>query len=202
MSLLLVSAVVTSCKKKSADEEATPEEIPTTPTDQICNGNGKNSYFPLDLGNKWSYSYKFNGGAQPDVNYTITGDTTIKGKSYRKLNLDGYNAATYNREDAVTHDIYIYDVAQGKELLRVPGSPKLNQVLESPTAGNTEKVTNLSAAFTTGACTYTDLLEISELDNTGKVTGVVRYKKGLGFVQGSTTLPYTTDLQLKSTTLK
>ena len=64
------------------------------------------------------------------------------------------------------------------EFLEVPGTPTLNQTWTS--AYGTRTVTNLNASKTTSSCTYTGLLEITEV--IGAKTTKFYYKKGLGLV--------------------
>jgi hypothetical protein len=199
--LVLSSMMFTSCKKKDKDEE---EDIPTTPvTSVLCDGNGSASYLPVKIGNKYTYAYKFAGAAQPDATYTVTKDTTVGGKTYKKFQNDGAASVyTLFRIDSINNNVYSYYPPSGKESFIIPGTPTLNQVVESSTPGNTAKVTSISAAYTTSGCTYSNLLEITEYDNTGKPVAVSHYKKGLGVVHSGTTAPFIADLQLKAVTLK
>lgn len=200
LSLLVTGALITSCKKKDKDDDYEPP--PYVPT-LLCDGNGTTAYFPLQIGNKYSYAYKFNGTAQADRNYTVTKDTVITGLTYKKIQRD--NAASIYelvRIDPATNNVYGYLPAAAKEILLIPGKPVIDQVLESATPGYKAKITNLSGVYKTGSCSYTGLLEVTEYDASGKAVTVFQYKQGVGKVHTAfLTGTDTQDYQLKSVTL-
>lgn len=172
--------VMVSCKKKEDNNNYDPPVV--TPT-LLCDGNGSGSYFPLQTGNKYSYSYKVKANTQPDRNYTIIKDTAVGGQTYKKLRSDNV-ITVYEllRADPATNNVYSYLPSLSKEVLLVPGTAVLDQAIEVVTPGNKAKVTSISASFKTGSCNYSGLLEITEFDSAGKAVAVYHYKKGVGRV--------------------
>lgn len=199
--MLVASTVMTvSCKKKKDDDYTPPVTTPTL----LCDGNGTSSYFPLSNGNKYVYGYKLKGNAKWDKNYTITKDTIIGGQTYKKLQNDSVKTIyELIRTDLANNNVYSYISALSKEVILVPGTPAIDQVIEVATPGNTAKVTSVSAAFKTASCSYSGLLEITEFDSKGKAIAVFQYKQGVGRVHTAfvPTGGDTEDLQLKSVVL-
>ena len=172
--------VISSCKKnESKDDEQTPTP---TPINYLCDGNGKNIYFPLDSTFSWSYSYTLGGITQSSPpKYQVVGHETHDGKVYAKIeDVNSYYSEKYFREDISNHNIYSYNDYNNTEYLEIPYTPTLNQSWNY--SSNTKKVTNLSASVTTASCSYSGLLEVSEYDNTDVLTNKYYYKKGLGLV--------------------
>lgn len=202
MSFFIVSTLVmVSCKKKDKNEDTTdPVYVPTL----LCDGNGSGNYFPLQTGNKYSYGYKVKAKAQADRNYTITKDSVVGGQTYKKLQRD--NApAVYEliRTEQTTNNVYTYIPSLNKEVLLVPGTPVLDQVLEVATPGNKAKVTSVSASFQTASCNYSGLLEITEFNSGGKAIALYHYKPGVGRVHTAyaPNPTDTEDYQIKSVVL-
>jgi hypothetical protein len=192
---LIAVAVITfgGCKK---DSDPTPVPTPTpTPVDQLCDGNGSSVWIPLDSSNMWEYEYKIMGF--PQTGSTITAGTTAThgAHTYRMLGSSGLMAELQLREDATTHDIYKYYSSTGADFMEVPNSPVLNQTWPT-TSGTTRTVTNINASVTTGGCTYTGVLEITEV---GFVTVKEYYKRGLGMIKsiGGSDIYELADVELK-----
>jgi hypothetical protein len=191
-----------SCKKKKDD---TNYEVPPVVTSVLCDGNGTNSYFPLQLGNKYSYGYKFKGESKYDRTYTVTKDTVIGGLTYKKIQQDSI-ASQFDliRVDLMSNNVFSYISAISKEIVLIPGTPVLDQSIECVKPGNKAKITSLSAAYKTAACSYSGLLEITEYDASGKAVAVYQYKPGVGRVHTAFAfnVKEPEDYQLKSVTLK
>ncbi|MCX6230392.1 MAG: hypothetical protein NTZ33_02500 [Bacteroidetes bacterium] len=181
------SFLILSCKKNN--DTTTPITNGNNNNSIICNGNGKNTYFPLDSGNIWNYNYYMLDVIQNQkpslVHYGFANPTSLH--TYAMLKDDSgwmYSGSyEYFREDPLTHDIYnYYSIYSGSgEYLFVPGSPYINQTWTGQSSTDVWTVTNLSASLVTPACSYTGLLEITNL-NPGNITHKYYYKKGLGMV--------------------
>ncbi|MCP4180601.1 MAG: hypothetical protein GY756_22790 [bacterium] len=179
LSVALIFVVITSCKK----EDETPPSTPPPPTPQtsiICDGNGKNTYYPLDSANTWNYKYSIMGASQSIApSLYVQRFSNYGGKTYARIvDLSGWFGDRLLREDPVTHNIYYYSGNDNVEYLKVPSSPTLDQTWSI--YNGTAEVTNLSASLTTSSCSYTGLLEITETAST--VINLYYYKKGLGLV--------------------
>ena len=201
MLLLLVSTLMmVSCKKKKDDDYDPPVVTPTL----LCDGNGTNSYYPLQTGNSYTYSYKLKSNAQKDKLFNITKDTVVAGQTYKKLQKDTMVTVYELLRSDISNNIYAYIPALNKEVLLVPGTPVFDQVTGATQPGNTAKVTSIAAYFSTAYCNYSSLLEITEFDSKGKAVAVYQYKQGVGRVHvGLAPTPDATeDYQLKSLILK
>lgn len=203
---ILCSVVVitglSSCKKKTSTptEDTTP--VVVTPVNKICTGNGTTSYFPLDSLNTWGFSYTISGMAQSSSPlYKVVGTILYNAKKYSNIDdIGSFNQSMYLREDIVSHDIYEYNSSNGQEYLYIPVNPVLNQTW--PIQYGSRKITNLSATKTTSSCTYTGLLEISDLDVNGVAYKLNYFKKGIGMVNTTETGSFPGVYNLKSVTLK
>lgn len=200
ISLLVLSmGYLSSCKKKSSDPE-TPAVI-VTPVNQLCDGNSGASYYPLDSTDTWQYLYKIMGQTQsPRPSPTVVGHVTYNSIKYAHIYDSALFSDNYLRENSTTHSIYRYNSSNGTDYLEIPGSPTLNQTWTS--AFGTRTVTNLSASKSTASCTYTGLLEITEVNSGATVTTKYYYKKGLGMVYSIETGSFPSEYTLTSTTLK
>ncbi|HRG53827.1 MAG TPA: hypothetical protein PLL00_13405 [Bacteroidia bacterium] len=188
----LSTVLISSCKKKDKEEDITEPEV-----NQVCDGNGSASYYPLAVGNSRVYAFTF--GTVVDITMAVIDTKVIGGKTYYAQVTSGFigTDTSYYREDPTTHDVYEID---GTETLMVPGNPVVGQVLPSD-AGTTSKVTNLNASYSTATCSYTGLLEVTDYDaSTSKVVNTAYYKKGLGLVGAFDDNGF--DLKLKAATLK
>ena len=169
-----------ACNKKKAEVEP-PLSVNTGSgtVNMVCYGKGTNTYLPLDSLNAWNYDYKVNGVDQNDApSPRVVGFVTINSLRYAKVK--DRILTMYYRTEPATNDIYCYD-GWGTEYLEIPGNPVLNQTWATNTS-TSRRVSNLSATITTSKCTYTGLLEISEMIGNATVTGLWYYKKGLGLV--------------------
>lgn len=189
-----------SCKKTTTTPDpVTPTPTPT-PVNQLCDGNSTASYYPLDSTDTWVYLYKIMGVTQsPHPSPKVIGHVTYNSFKYAHIYDSALFSDTYLREDATTHNTYFYNSNNGIEYLEIPGTPTLNQTWSG--AFGTRTVTNLSASKATSSCSYTGLLEITEVGSSS--TTKYYYKKGLGKVysiQSATSFP--DEYTLTSTTLK
>lgn len=202
--LILLTMFFSFCSKKS-DSSSTPSNS-TPAANKVCDGNGKTSYYPMDLTNKWTYNMYMSGIKQSTYpSETASSTKTIGGQTYVMLSDPSgffhFDDQPY-REDATSHNIYWYDSDEGKEFLEIPANPVINQSWAYG-ASYTRKVTNISATFKTHACVYTGLLEITEYEGTD-FSQKLLYKKGLGLVykQEPGIISGYTTYELSSVTLK
>lgn len=177
---MAVPVLLTNCKKSDSDDEDDP-----APVNQLCDGGGKNIWMPLDSTNRWDFSFTIAGISQTSPTLTAGGTVTHSSKVYRRIT-DDSNLMYINdyelREDPATHDIYKYNDNNGNEYLEVPGTPTLNQTW-ALSSGYSRKITSLSASLSTGACSYTGLLEMIEMDANSNTVQTYYFKKGLGLVK-------------------
>lgn len=167
-----------SCKKKSSDPEP-DATTPVIPVNQLCDGAGGTNYFPLDSTDAWIYLLKYSGVTQnPKPSPKVIGHVTYGSFKYAHMYDLVFQTDHYYRENTSTHNIYCYKPSNSTDYLEVPGTPTLNQTWTS--AYGTRTVTNLNASKTTSSCTYSGLLEITEV--VGSVTTKFYYKMGLGMV--------------------
>lgn len=181
----LVTGIFHACKKKKEKEDP-PVSVTTgsSPVSVVCYGKGTNTYLPLDSLNSWIYDYKLAGVDRYDAPAPqVVGSATFNSIKYVKVN--DRMLTFYYRTDAANNNIYSYDAGHGIEYLHIPGNPVMNQTWPISTYSSC-KVTNLSATIITSKCTYTGLLEISEMNGNSAVTGKWYYKKGLGLVYATT----------------
>lgn len=206
---LVVAGTLYSCKKKTDDPEPDPTTTTTTgttgttgsnPVNLVCDGKGTSTFYPLDSLNKWDYDYSIGGINQSSRPVpTVIGSRTYGTTKYAEVK-DRFTS-TYFRIDASNNNVYQYNDNNNTEYLWIPGAPTLNQTW--PTSPNTSrKVTNLSASITTVKCTYTGLLEISELDVNSALMAKVYYKKGLGMVYTLGTGSFADKFSLSTVVLK
>jgi len=167
-----------SCKKDNTANNSINNTI-------ICDGNGKNTFYPLESGNTWNYFF-----VSEDVNGLLTFQVidfiSLNAHKYAKIRIsissENIESFEYFREDSLTHDIYKYiNTNPVHEVLLVPANPYTGLTWSDSIDHSIYKVTNLSAAYTTPACSYIGLLEITSLQP-GNIVYKAYYKKGLGFI--------------------
>jgi len=176
---IAVTVQLSNCKKSSDDDDDTPT------VNQLCDGNGKDSWILLDSTNHWDYKFTIAGQNQTSPTLTVGGTSVHGANTYRVISDDShlmYFDDYEVREDAATHNIYKYNDNNGNEYLEVPGSPTLNQTW-ALSSGYSRKITNLSASLSTAGCNYTGLLEMIELDGNSATVQTYYFKKGLGMVK-------------------
>lgn len=204
VTLLCVIAIgsFSSCKKKTSDPDPAVTTPVITPVNQLCDGNSGTSYYPLDSTDAWGYGYKISGVSQSiHPSLKVTGHQIYNSKKYALVkDASGYVFDDYLREDAVTHDIYRYDSNNNTEFLEIPSVPTLNQSWTY--FGGTRTVTNLSASKATSGCSYTGLLEITQVNSGATLTTKYYYKKGLGKVYSVEVGSFPAEYTLTSTSLK
>lgn len=182
---LLVTGVLHACEKKKTKVD--PRVFATTgsiPPDLVCYGKGTNTYLPLDSLNSWIYEYKLAGVDQNDAPAPHVVESAIF-NSIKYVKVTDRILTFYYRTDPVNNNIYRYDTGDRIEYLTIPGNPVMNQTWPI-SMSSSYKVSNLSATIITSKCTYTGLLEISEMNGNSAVTGKLYYKKGLGLVFATT----------------
>ncbi|MCE3295265.1 MAG: hypothetical protein K0R65_979 [Crocinitomicaceae bacterium] len=193
------AVISTSCKKEKEEDPVTP----TPAVNTLCDGNGTSAFYPLTASNSWTYTYLMAGQSQNVSPHLVVNGTEVhNSKTYTKIE-DETSVMYINpirlRVESSNNDIYYYNESMDNEYVYVPAAPTLNQ---SWSYGSyTRKVTNLSASVSTSGCSYTGLLEISNLDG----STVVRreyFKKGLGLVYvNSTGGFFTSEYKLNAVTL-
>ena len=123
--LTMLSLSINSCKKKSEEPTPTP-----TPAGEVCSGNGKNIYYPLDSNNTWSYSHTVTTYDQPGAKLKVMGLTTFSSIKYaviKDLTNIMYTSERYLRADSLKN-ICQYNVSLAAEFIEVPASPVLNHI--------------------------------------------------------------------------
>jgi hypothetical protein len=167
----------------------------------ICEGKaGETAYLPLANNNQWMLASSMNPGSN-FVEFTVSGTQNFNGKTYTKLvgrDLSG----TFNiflRKEA-NGDIMYYSQSRNQEYLYIPANPTLNQSWDFPagfSGKGSRKVVSVSASVNTSKCSYTNCLQIRELDEDGSVLVTYSFKRGVGMVQYNVFFPYSlTSLKL------
>lgn len=174
--VLLAALAIYSCK--DSDDSPEPKK-----TEVLCDGDGSKSYWPIDSGRVWSYTFKKEGVADAVIShFEIKNSVVFSGNTYLTVvNKEStiWGTDNYLREDPVTHDILNFKSSNGKDYLEVPGNPVLGQKWNY--SFWSREVTSLNASFKSENCNYTGLLEVTEWDG-GSVKKMLYYKKGLGLV--------------------
>ncbi|MBI5541372.1 MAG: hypothetical protein HY951_15005 [Bacteroidia bacterium] len=164
--------LLTSCKK----------QIPDIPENVLCNGNGQTNYFPLAIGNKWSYIE--NGSAESFEE--IIGTSTYNNKNY--FNLKFTQQSTIHHlflRMAPNGDIYSY-YSDSLEFLFIPANPAIGQVICTypiDTNISSRVVMAINEKCEIGGCIYFGVLKIQDYNQGGTAYTTYYYKKGLGLVQ-------------------
>jgi hypothetical protein len=170
---MLLLIVINSCKKSDSGNGDASK-------DTICDGNGSKSWLPLEVQNQWKYTIV---GLNIEPRLTIINSAVVNSKTYwvvRDTTGVMQLGDLYLREDPKSNNLYALDLnSSSGEYLYLPASPVLNQSWMYFT--HVLKVTNLAATFSTSACSYTDLLEVS-VYNGADIIDKHYYKKGLGLV--------------------
>lgn len=164
--------LLTSCKK----------HIPDIPENILCNGNGQSNYFPLAVGNKWSYIE--NGSAESYEE--IIGTATHNNKNYFNLKFT-QQSTTHNifLRMAPNGDIYSH-YADSLEFLFIPANPAVGQVICTypiDTNISTRVVMAINEKCEISGCVYFGVLKIQDYNQGGTAYTTYYYKKGLGLVQ-------------------
>jgi hypothetical protein len=164
--------------------------VTDTPREDICDGNGKDTYYPLEVNNEWVY-YCWTGKFDPALPapiFQITGHQVINGVTYairHDSNPLTFTGDVLLREDPGTHNIYCYNDSTKQEYLEIPGSPILNQAWLDA-SGHVFRVINISDSRLLPPCYYQGLLGIAEYKYQTSTDSVYLstsyYKKGLGLV--------------------
>jgi len=188
-----------SCDKSESEDEAScsdniknqgEEDIdcggpcPACPV-LLCDGNGENTFMPVQVGYQWYYSTTNNMGY---YRYTCNSLTTINDLEYYKVSVVWITSSPnyhYYRQ-ATNGDIYIiedYDKLYDEERLLIPNDPVVGFTWDDPNvAGRSYEVTAIDATYENNQCSYTDLVTISEYTNKKSVY-VYYFKRGLGLVK-------------------
>lgn len=155
--------------------------------DQICIGNGENTYLPIADGNMWHY-YTTNNMGNTKTNYI--GIETVESKQYYKIKKI-WNPGNFIYHDyyrfASNKDLYIWrsDINDNRlefEELYVPANPTLGQSWVSLNNSQVRyEVNSLDASYTTNECSYTGLLEINKYFEE-ELQHQYYFKKGIGLV--------------------
>ena len=169
------------------DGSCTYDSIPNNGTDTLCDGIGSTSYYPLALGNKWSYS----GGITGSNTSTVQQMTTQNSVVY--FMIDQIVGAEYYYRVAPNGDIYELSLPS-TEALVVPANPTVNQQWNSFNS-TTKKVISLNETVSTPSCTYSGCLYIMKYSSSGAPSSEIYYKSGIGLVKSvSISGGYTTNL--------
>ncbi len=175
--VVLISIFVISCGKK--EDSAQPANAPApapNPAAVLCNGNGSNLYFPLKLGNKWTY----NKGKQNSIYQTIT-----KAENQSSDVIFTSISSQYGIEFDVSYVLKpngdIYRVSDVTNTLFVPANPTLNQ--EYPFSDGKMIVESLTAEAVTPSCKYTNCLLLVAYYANGNERSRYYFKKGIGKVR-------------------
>lgn len=157
----------------------------------LCAGNESPSYWPLSIGNQWTYE-----GGSDNLILTINETVEIEGQEYFKLTTSGNLAweSIYLRVDN-EGNIYQHSAPGSEnqsEVLYLPFNPSLNQEWDSfgncilGPCSHYKKVESLNYTIETEDCTYEDCIAIREYTITNNGTlidnGLIFYKQGIGYL--------------------
>ena len=166
----------------------------TACTTVLCDGNGKNTYYPLAINNNWKYIIQ---GASFDYSLIVKGTKMFNSLTYFELEGKDISSSSYLSylRIAANGDIYNYNPSGSvAEELEVPANPTVNQTWPYYVGSGigTRKVISINATLTTAACSYTGCLQIKTYFPDGTLATTYYYKKGIGMVSkfefGSTNL--------------
>ncbi len=145
----------------------------------VCTGNGSNDYFPMALGNY----YSFHESGFPDYTDTITGTEVFDSLTYfaferpDRFHFDPPSFTYYREASGV---VYEYNDGLNVEYVLIPANPTVNQTWNI--GSESRKVISLNETKTVGTCTYTELLRIDQFYSSGNLAHSTYYKKGVGKV--------------------
>jgi hypothetical protein len=157
----------------------------------LCTGNESTSYWPLTIGNQWTYE-----GGSDDLILTVVETVEIEGQEYFKIEPSGVLAwePIYLRVDN-EGNIYQHSAPGSEnpsEVLYLPNSPTLNQEWDSfgncilGPCSHYKKVEGLNETIETDDCTYEGCIAIREYTITNDGTlidnGLIFYKQGVGYL--------------------
>lgn len=158
-----------------------PDVTDDPDVDFFCDGNGDNSFWPLQEGNEWVYD----AGAS-NITLTVNGTAVFDGNTYAKITVSegGLLSYKYIRNDA-SGNTYEYVDYKGEEHRIIAASPAEGQVVSDQPPGGTFNdliVDHYGAPlFDVYPCDYETILYIQEFDNTtGDYKDVEEYVKGVG----------------------
>jgi hypothetical protein len=164
-------------------DTTTAPPVGPQPNPLVCTGNASlNDYFPLALGNYWSYV--------ANNDYTFTDEVIDQvflsnGQMFFRVNTSGSAlATTFYRTVAVTGDVKVWITdangqTVGQEQMFLPGSPTVGQTWVNANTGITYTVSSIDTAFTAANdCPYSELLSVT-MSNGGRMV----FHRGIGAVQ-------------------
>jgi hypothetical protein len=190
---MLFTGMISSCNGDAEDE------VPVTPANVLCDGNGSSSNYPFAMDNRWVYS------GTVTQTYTVTEVATVGGNQQYTVEARGLNDWTDVYTVGSNGDVFFKSagvLTNDTNYLHVPANPTLNQewlYTISFDGHITRRVTSLTASVTTSNCDYTDCIEIKSYDGTGDYLYAHYYKQGLGLVKKDNSL--FADNNLNSVTL-
>jgi hypothetical protein len=167
---------ISSCKKQESVQN--PNPIIT----YLCTGKGSSSYYPLAINNEWTYPSFFNNTKL----VFIRQNKTIGTHTYFNVQ-DNYGSQYGCFREDTNGDILTVDTTTTAETVIIPGDPTLNEEWLYPTGS--KKITSIIATVITNDCTYSDCLEFTYKDQSGNITSVEYYKRGIGKVSYKTYPP-------------
>ena len=170
--ILAISALFSSCKKDDDENDSDSGSV-------LCDGNGGDSYFPLEQGNSWEYT---GGIAGLDIVISGTEDEDSETYSVIKFSEGSFNDFEHLYREDANGNIYRYYENDNQEYLHIPASPTSGQTLATYGNGYSRKVVSSNTSFSTDDCSYTEVLEISEFSDTDTKYATFYYVKGLGLV--------------------
>ncbi len=156
--------------------------------DNLCFGDGGDSYFPLAVDNYWNYQNADSIGME----ITIIESIVLNNDIYFIVEYaDTLDTGIVNRSQDTFRQTDVGDIYRridgGLEYLYIPADPQVADEWEYPlsSAGvetGTRKVQSLSYAFSTTDCDYNNCLVIRLENNAGELIGLDIYGKGIGLV--------------------
>lgn len=200
MSVVGLAIYTSSCDKSESETEAScndnienqgEEDVdcggpcPDCPS-LLCDGNGENTFMPIQIGYVWNYSTTNNMGY---YKYKCSSISTINDIDYFKVSsvwIQITEGFLYYRE-AANGDIYIIEDYDDKlyeeERLLIPNDPVVGFSWTDPNPGGSSfKISEIDATYENSKCSYTGLVKITE-NSKKKSTYYHYYKRGLGLVK-------------------
>ena len=175
---LIVISVFVSCKKdnQTLQNSSNNNTNNTTYTDP-CNSNIPTQFwYPLKLGNQWTYITVLG-----IIISEITSDTIINGQIFFKFTsiTSLPSSPEYYRIDTMNNFIQL-NLSLNAEEMCLPANPFIGQTWLRK--GKTFLVISLNSDVSTSVCSYTNTLQLEVFGSNGTSQGYFYYKKGLGSV--------------------
>ncbi len=172
------------------------KNIEETNQNTLCDGNGSDTYIPLEINNKWIYNSNGMGGNEGMYTLEIVGHEICLGQEFYKLTVNNganfYKELFYRIDEIGNIWEYLPESIwhQEEEYILIPSNPVEGQILQNireQSQGIQRKVITVTGTIEVrNECNFYDELLIIDRYYTDPSITIGRrwscYKKGLGMV--------------------